>query len=232
MTNQNLALIVGAGFGLSASVARLLYRNGWKVILFSRNDKKLSSLCKEIDAISFSGDASDKDAISKLFENIDNNIGSPNFVLYNPSYRVRQPFLELDPEDVSRAIQISALGGFFVGQQAAKRMLASGDGGAIFFTGASASVKGYSQSAPFAMGKFALRGLSQSMARELHPKGIHIAHFVIDGSIRSKNRTENKEKPDSLLDPDAIAQTYLNILNQPRNSWTSEIEIRPWVEQF
>ena len=110
-------------------------------------------------------------------------------------------------------------------------MLVAGHG-AILFTGASASVKGYAQSAPFAMGKFALRGLAQSMARELAPKGIHVAHFVIDGAVRSAARAEPAAAPDSQLDPDAIAQTYLQVLQQPRNAWTWEVELRPWLERF
>jgi NAD(P)-dependent dehydrogenase (short-subunit alcohol dehydrogenase family) len=104
--------------------------------------------------------------------------------------------------------------------------------GAILFTGASASVKGYAQSAPFAMGKFALRGLAQSMARELSPQGIHVAHVVIDGGIRSASRAAPADKPDSLLDPDAIAQSYLDLLKQQRSAWAWEIEVRPWVERF
>jgi NAD(P)-dependent dehydrogenase (short-subunit alcohol dehydrogenase family) len=104
--------------------------------------------------------------------------------------------------------------------------------GAILFTGASASVKGYAQSAPFAMGKFALRGLAQSLARELGPRGIHVAHFVIDGGIRSDRRPPSQDKPDALLDPEAIAQSYLHVLQQPRSAWTFELEVRPWVENF
>jgi len=104
--------------------------------------------------------------------------------------------------------------------------------GAILFTGASASVKGYPQSAPFAMGKFALRGLAQSMARELAPLGIHVAHFIIDGAIRNPGRSEPADNPDSMLDPDAIAASYLHVLNQPRSAWTWELELRPWVEKF
>jgi len=132
---------------------------------------------------------------------------------------------------VEQAIAISAFGGFLVAQAATRRMLPRGHG-AILFTGASASVKGYAQSAPFAMGKFALRGLAQSLARELAPQGIHVAHFVIDGGIKSARRPPDPEKPDSLLDPDAIAQSYLHVLQQPRSAWTWEVELRPWVEKF
>jgi NAD(P)-dependent dehydrogenase (short-subunit alcohol dehydrogenase family) len=130
-----------------------------------------------------------------------------------------------------QALTVSAFGGFLVAQQAARRMLANGKG-AVLFTGASASVKGFAQSASFAMGKFALRGLAQSMARELGPQNIHVAHVVIDGGIRSAARIEPVDKPDSLLDPDAIAAEYLHLLRQDRSAWSSEIEIRPWVERF
>ena len=152
-------------------------------------------------------------------------------VVYNASARARGPVAELDPEAVARALAVSAYAGFLVGQQAARHMLPRGSG-AILFTGASASVKGYPLSAPFAMGKFALRGLAQSMARELAPRGIHVAHFVIDGAIRNPGRTEPPDQPDSMLDPDAIATTYWHVVQQPRSAWTWEVELRPWVESF
>jgi NAD(P)-dependent dehydrogenase (short-subunit alcohol dehydrogenase family) len=139
--------------------------------------------------------------------------------------------VDLVPADVERSLTVSAFAGFLVAQQAARRMLPKRHG-AILLTGASASVKGYPQSAPFAMGKFALRGLAQSMARELAPQGIHVAHFVIDGGIRNAGRNEPADKPDSMLDPDAIAATYLHVLRQPRSAWTWEVELRPWVETF
>jgi NAD(P)-dependent dehydrogenase (short-subunit alcohol dehydrogenase family) len=135
------------------------------------------------------------------------------------------------PAEVERALMVSAYGGFLVAREAAARMLPKKHG-AILFTGASASVKGYPLSAPFAMGKFALRGLAQSMARELAPQGIHIGHFVIDGGIRNPGRTEPPDRPDSMLDPDAIAASYLHLLQQPRSAWAWEIELRPWVERF
>jgi len=158
-------------------------------------------------------------------------LGAPDVVVYNASFRTRGPFVDLDPAAVEKAIAVTAFGGFLVAQQAARRMLPTGQG-AILFTGASASVKGYAQSVPFAMAKFALRGLAQALARELSPRGIHVAHFVIDGGIRSERRPPSPDKPDALLDPDAIAQTYLHVLQQPRSAWTSEIELRPWVETF
>jgi NAD(P)-dependent dehydrogenase (short-subunit alcohol dehydrogenase family) len=158
-------------------------------------------------------------------------MGAPDVVVYNASARVRGAFVDLPPADVAQAIAVSAFGGFLVAQQAARRMIPNRHG-AILFTGASASVKGYPQSAPFAMGKFALRGLAQSLARELAPQGIHVAHFVIDGGIRNPGRTDPPGSPDSMLDPDAIAESYLQILRQPRSAWTWELELRPWVEKF
>jgi NAD(P)-dependent dehydrogenase (short-subunit alcohol dehydrogenase family) len=224
------ALIVGAGSGLSASIARTFAKAGLKIVLAARSTEKLAGLASEIGARTFSCDATNKTEVDGLFAKLDTG-AAPDVVVYNPSYRTRGPLIELDPVEVDRSIRISAFGGFLVAQAAVSRMLPAGRG-AMFFTGASASIKGYAQSAPFAMGKFALRGLAQSLARELSPKGIHIAHFVIDGGIRSANRVPSADNPDSLLDPDAIAETYLNILNQPRSAWSSEIELRPWVEKF
>lgn len=226
-----VALIVGAGTGLSASLARLLTRNGYKVALAARQIDKLSELSEEIGAVRIAADAAKLEDVDRLFQVVEQQLGIPNVVIYNPSWRIRGAFVELDPVEVAKTIEITAYGGFLVAQAAAKRQLAAG-GGAIFFTGASASLKGYPFSAPFAMGKFALRGLAQSIARELAPQNIHVAHFVIDGAIRSSTRLEPEDKPDSYLDPDAIAQTYLNILDQSRNAWTWEVELRPWVEPF
>jgi NAD(P)-dependent dehydrogenase (short-subunit alcohol dehydrogenase family) len=226
-----IALIVGAGSGLSASLARLFAAEGFTIALAARRVDKLKPLIDEIDATPFAADAASPDDVNQLFEQVEQQLGTPTVVIYNPSFRISGPLIDLEPVEVAKAIDITAFGGFLVAQAAAKRMLNVG-GGAIFFTGASASVKGYPRSAPFAMGKFALRGLAQSIARELAPQNIHVAHFVIDGTIRSETRVEPTDKPDSFLDPDAIAQTYLNILRQPRSAWTWEIELRPWVESF
>lgn len=227
------ALIVGAGSGISAAFARALNRDGWRVALSSRNTDKLSALAKETGAVVIGADATKADAVKALFAEADRALGPLDVVLFNASYRTRGPFLDLVPEEVAKSITVSAFAGFLVGQEAARRMVARGEG-AIFFTGASASVKGYAQSAPFAMGKFALRGLAQSMARELQPKGIHVAHFVIDGGVRNaeRGRPGDAGAPDSLLDPDAIAQTYMAVLAQPRSAWSLEVEMRPWVERF
>ena len=225
------ALIVGTGSGLSASLARALAKDGVKVALAARSTGDLDALAKETGARAFACDASQRGEVEKLFAELDGAFGAPEIVIYNASYRTRGPLVELDPAEVEKSIAVSAYGGFLVAQQAARRMLAKGRG-AILFTGASASVKGYAQSAPFAMGKFALRGLAQSMARELHPQGIHVAHVVVDGGIRSARRAEPSDKPDSMLDPDAIAAAYLDLIHQPRSAWAWEIELRPWVERF
>lgn len=227
MTEKPLALIVGVGDGLSASLARLFARAGYDLVLASRDIAKLSALAQATHAALATCDATQEDAVTALFASLPR---PPAVVVYNPSWRVRGPIVELNPSHVRKTMDVTAFGAFLVAQQAARVMLANG-GGTILFTGASAGVKGYAKSAPFAMGKFALRGLAQSMARELHPQGVHVAHVVIDGAIRSATRVD-PEGRDALLDPDSIAQTYLQLIRQPRNAWSWEIEVRPWVEAF
>ncbi len=229
--NYERALIVGAGRGLSASLARLFAGEGMQVALAARDTEKLGPLCAETGAKAYACDAVDPAQVAKLFDAVEAASGAPDVVVYNASARARGPVAELDPAEVERAIMVSAYGGFLVAREAVKRMLPQKHG-AVLFTGASASVKGYPLSAPFAMGKFALRGLAQSMARELAPQGIHVAHFVIDGAIRNPGRVEPADKPDSMLDPDAIAASYLSVLHQPRSAWAWEVELRPWVERF
>ena len=230
-TRYDRALIVGAGAGLSAALARLFSREGMKVALASRTPGKLAALCAETAARAFACDAVRQDQVRRLFSEVEGALGDPDVVIYNASARVRGPLVELDAGEVERALAVTAIGGFLVAQEAARRMLPR-KRGAILFTGASASIKGYPQSAPFAMGKFALRGLAQSMARELAPQGIHVAHFVIDGGIARPGRAAPSDASDALLDPDAIAANYLHVLRQPRSAWTWEIELRPWVEAF
>src|SRR5271166_2165510 len=225
------ALIVGAGRGLSASLARLLAAEGLRVALAARDAEKLAPLCASTGAKAFACDAVEPVQVARLFTEVEAAVGAPDVVVYNASGRARGPVAELVPAEVERAIMVSAFGGFLVAREAAARMLPKGHG-AILFTGASASVKGYPLSAPFAMGKFALRGLAQSMARELGPQGIHVGHFVIDGAIRNPGRTEPADRPDSMLDPDAIAASYLHLLQQQRSAWAWEVELRPWVERF
>lgn len=228
------AVIIGAGEGLSASLARKLSARGHKLVLAARNTEKLSQLVAETNAVAVACNSSEAADMERVFEAVD-QIGEPlDIAIYNPSARMRGGITELDPEVVKNAILVTAYGAFLMAQQAASRMLPRGTG-SILFTGASAGVKGYPNSSTFAMGKFALRGLAQSMARELHPQGIHIGHFVIDGGIRNANRPERvdaPDNPDSMLDPEAIADSYLHFIDQPRSSWAWEIELRPWVEKF
>jgi NAD(P)-dependent dehydrogenase (short-subunit alcohol dehydrogenase family) len=225
------ALIVGAGAGISASLARRFTALGVKTGLAARDIGKLGSLVAETGAIAFAADASDAGSVAALFEEAMKRIGAPEIVVYNAGARVLGSLAEVDPAAVERALAVTAFGAFLVAQQAAKRMVPHGRG-AILFTGATAGVKGFANSAAFAMGKFALRGLAQSAARELGPKGIHVAHFVIDGGVRAAHRPDPADRPDSLLDPDAIAQTYVDVLRQPRSAWSHEVELRPWVERF
>lgn len=233
-TRHRTALIVGAGSGISASFAHALHRDGYSIALAARDTAKLSALTADVGARAYACDATQPAAVSALFSTLDKDLGDLGLVLYNASARERGAFTDLTADGVANAISVSAYGGFLVAQEAAKRMLPLGQG-AIFFTGASASVKGYPKSAAFAMGKFALRGLAQSMARELSPQGIHVAHFIIDGGVRNagKGRMEGAtDQPASLLDPDAIAEAYMAVLKQPRSAWTWELELRPWVETF
>jgi NAD(P)-dependent dehydrogenase (short-subunit alcohol dehydrogenase family) len=226
-----IAVIVGVGSGLSASLARAAAKSGMKVALAARQVGKLTDLAKETGAKTYTTDVAAAGQAESLMANVEADLGVPNLVVFNAGYRTRGPFLDLDPKEVEKTLMVSAHGGFLTAQAAAKRMAPRGSG-AIFFTGASASVKGYAQSAPFAMAKFALRGLAQSMARELQPKGIHIAHFVIDGGIFSERYPQADKAADKWLDPDAIAQTYMDTYRQQRSAWSTEVELRPWVENF
>ncbi len=218
------ALIVGAGAGLSASLARKLFALGWQVALAARDAGKLDALATETGATIHACDSADPAQVEALFT----ALPAPELVVYNPSFRTRGPIATLDPALVRRALEVCAFGAFLVAQQAARRMLEAGHG-TILLTGASAGVKGFAESAPFAMGKFALRGLGESLSRELHPKNIHVCHFTIDGGIASATRAQGN---DTLLDPDAIADSYLHVLAQPRTAWSSEMAIRPWGEKF
>ena len=232
MADREKALIVGVGGGLSASLARLFAREGMTVALAARDAGKLDGLAAETGARAYRCDAADAGQVAALFDAVDGDVGPPDVVVYNPSNRARGPIGELDPEAVRTAILVTCFGGFLVAQQAARRM-AAGGGGTILLTGASASVKGYANSSSFAMGKFGLRGLAQSLARELQPQNVHVAHFVIDGGIRKRGDARVAERgPDGTLDPDAIAETYLHVHRQNRSAWTWEVELRPWVEKF
>jgi NAD(P)-dependent dehydrogenase (short-subunit alcohol dehydrogenase family) len=226
--NSEVAVIVGAGQGLSAALTRALTQQGTQVVLAARDVSKLSALVADTGARAVACDAGKPEEVAALFADVDGSEGVPDLVVFNPSRRVPGPLIDLDPGEVAAALTTSAFGGFLVGQAAARRMLARGSG-SILFTGASASVKGYPKSAAFAMGKFALRGLAQSMARELAPQNIHVAHFVIDGGIRKPGSLDDDDRT---LHGDAIAASYLAVHRQPRSAWTWEMELRPWVEKF
>ena len=205
---QKAVLIVGAGSGLSASLARAFNSKGMKIVLAARNIDKLDSLKKEIDALVFKCDSTENKSVQNLFLQTDPIIGTPEIVIYNPSLRIVKPFIEYDPDEMLQSIKVNSYGAFLVAHESVKRMLKLGKGN-IFFTGSSASVKGFAKSASFAMGKFGLRGLAQSLARELHPQNIHIGHFVIDGGI-GKEQVGNYQ----MIHPDEIAKQYLNFYLQ------------------
>src|SRR5215469_15448360 len=231
MATAERAVIVGAGSGLSAALARKCMAEGMQVLLAARDTAKLAGLVNETGATAIACDATSAGDVEKLFAAVE-AAGGIDLVVYNASGRARGPIVDLDPAAVEQAIKVTAFGGFLVAQQAAKRMTKQGHG-TILFTGASAGVKGYPRSSSFAMGKFALRGLAQSLARELQPQNIHVGHIVIDGGILKDNDPRANEKgPDALLDPNAIAETYLQLHRQPRSAWAWEIELRPWVETF
>lgn len=234
VTMTPLALVVGAGSGLSAAIARALAQHSYRPILVARDISKLAELCAEVGGTALQCDASVPDEVTELFRTIDGMDGSLDVAIYNPSPWVRGPITELDPLEVREVLEVSAFGAFLMAQQAATRMLHTG-GGTMLFTGASSGVKGYANSAPYAMGKFALRGLCQSLARELHPQNIHIGHVVIDGRIGEPGAGDGSTSSDatySPMDPDEIARNYMHLIEQHPSTWSWEIELRPWVRQF
>jgi len=225
-TPYSTALIIGAGSGISAAAARAFHSAGMTIALAARNAAKLEPLAEELGARAFAADASSPAEVEALFASVDAAIGVPDVVLYNAGARASGPVADIDPEDVRRALEVGAFGGFLAVQQAARRMVPRGKG-AILLTGASASVKGFPLSAAFGMAKFALRGLAQSAARELGPKGVHVSHFIIDGGVRPHGATD-----DTRLAPESIASTFLHVLGQTQDAWSHEIDLRPAVERF
>ena len=219
-------LIVGVGSGLSASLARLCASKSMKIVLAARNIEKLEDLINETHADAYACDSSNIESVENLFKEMDKKIGTPNLVIYNPSARIKGGITELDAKKTQDAINVTCFGAFLVAKEAAKRMIKR-KSGSIFFTGASAGVKGFANSSVFAMGKFGLRGLAQSLARELHPQNIHIGHFIIDGAIGRKPFGTYET-----INPDLIAKTYLEFHNQDKSAWSWEIELRTSVEKF
>lgn len=226
--SDKVALIIGAGAGLSASLARRFASGGYAVALAARNPDKLSELTGQTGSKAYACDAADPQDMAALFAAVQRDLGEPTVAIYNPSARVRGPVHETDPQKVRDALLVTSYGAYLMAQEATKRMLPK-KSGALLFTGASAGVKGFANSSSFAMGKFALRGLAQALTRELHPQGIHVGHFVIDGGIASSYGTKDD---DSTLSPEAIAETYWQFVQQHRSAWAWEIELRPWVEKF
>jgi NADP-dependent 3-hydroxy acid dehydrogenase YdfG len=224
MTPPKIALLVGAGPGISGHFAKALRQAGYQVAMASRQVEPLKSLAHSMGAHAFQVDADSAHSIQRLFDQVDQALGVPEVVLFNPSARVKGPITTLDVQQVDSALHSTAMGAFVTAQEAARRMIAR-QSGALFFTGATASVKGFAGSSSFAMGKFAVRGLAQSLARELSPQGIHVAHFVIDGAVKT-------ESDHDAMTAAAIAETYMAILAQPKAAWTFEIELRSKNEVF
>jgi NAD(P)-dependent dehydrogenase (short-subunit alcohol dehydrogenase family) len=224
MTNR-VALIIGAGPGISAAFGEALVAAGYQVALASRNVEKLSMLATQMNAKAFEADASSPASLVRLFNKVDDALGEPEVVLFNPSARIRGDLLSLDIAAASAAIQTTSMGALVTAQEAARRMLPKGRG-SLFFTGATAGIKGFARSSVFAMAKFAVRGLAQSLARELGPQGIHVVHFVIDGGV-----VQGSEDL-SVLSPRAIARSYMAALAQPSGAWSWELELRSHTEPF
>ena len=223
--NSPVALIVGAGTGISSAFAEALLTDGYRVALASRNLNRLRPLAEAMGATPFEADAASTPSLVRLFSEVERSLGQPEVVLYNPSARMRGDLLSLDMANASVAIQTTAVGALVTAQEAARCMLPRGSG-SIFFTGATAGVKGFARSSVFAMGKFAVRGLAQSLARELGPAGIHVVHFVIDGAV-----VQGSREPGAFT-PQAIARSYMAALAQPRGAWSWELELRSNTENF
>ncbi len=238
MAQDGPAVIIGVGPGLGAALARRFAKAGMAVVIAARDAAKLDAVRADVaaeggDIRAITADATIEADVARLFQSIVADPGVPELVVYNASRRWRGGIVDTPAEDFEASWRVSCFGGFLVGREAARLMTARGSG-TILFTGASASVKGFPRSHAFAVGKFGLRALAQSMARELGPRGIHVAHVVIDGGIMAPARQARLDEmgPDSLLDADAIAETYYRIHRQHRSAWTFETEVRPWVEKF
>ncbi len=247
---KEVALIVGGGPGVSASCARLFAQNGMSVAIAARNPDKpvLTRLAEEHAVSVFECDAAEPDSVTRLFQTVSKDLGSPKLVVHNIDGRTqhifRKEITEADPELVLDTIKNSAYSAFLVGQQAAISMLANspdeqGHRGTIIFTNASAAFKGYPKSGAFAIASHGKSGLAQSMARELMPQGIHVAHVPIDAAIgwtqedgTRSHRLAGTTVDDNMADPDQIAQTYLHLHRQHRSTWVFEVVLRPWVENW
>jgi NAD(P)-dependent dehydrogenase (short-subunit alcohol dehydrogenase family) len=230
---KEVALIVGVGPGLGAALARRFAQGGFAVAVAARDGSKLETLAREVGGRGYACDATDAASVQRLFDDVRRDLGAPSVAIYNAGAFAPGSVLDTNAAEFERCWRILCLGGFLVGQHAARAMVESGRG-TILFTGATASLRGGANFANLAVGKFGLRALAQSMARELGPKGIHVGHVIIDGQIRSERyaHLEKERAPDGLLDPAAIAESYWHLHRQPRSAWTLELDLRPWVEKF
>jgi NAD(P)-dependent dehydrogenase (short-subunit alcohol dehydrogenase family) len=234
MADSAVTVVAGVGPGLGLALCRRFAEGGHKVAMLARSAERLHRLAGGDDRLhAYPCDVSDPETVRAQFEKLTAELGTPDVVIHNASSFPRASVAELDPADLERSWQIGCFGGFLIGQAAARLMQPRGQG-TILFTGATGSLRGGSGFAAFAIQKFGLRALAQSMARELGPQGIHVAHVIIDGQIRSPRFEHLLEQrgPSSLLEPSSIAESYWQLHQQPRDAWTFEIELRPWVERF
>jgi NAD(P)-dependent dehydrogenase (short-subunit alcohol dehydrogenase family) len=238
MTTSSVAVVVGVGPGLGNALAVRFARGGFRVALVARSAESLAPTQAEItaaggEARSYLADAGDEESVRSAFERIHAELGSTEVLLYNAGAFEVGGILELTAATVERAWRANCLGGFLASQAVLPKMLERGRG-TVIFTGATASLRGSAKFAAIAIGKVGLRALAQSMARELGPQGIHVAHVVIDGQIdspRLRARFPDRDEK-TMLDPAAIAETYWALHEQPASAWTHEIDLRPNVEKF
>jgi NAD(P)-dependent dehydrogenase (short-subunit alcohol dehydrogenase family) len=242
MANSKCAVVVGAGTGTGAEVAKMLIGNGYSVALARRTPEALDPLVKEIEAgggsvVAVGADASDEAQVERLFEHAESAFGPPRFVLFNAAGFAMGPIVETTSEQFEDMWRTASYGGFVVGREAARRMVPHGEG-TILFTGATAAVKASASFAAFAAGKHGLRAVAQSMAKELGPQGVHVAHLIIDGVIDVPRVHETmpdlaaSKGEDGLIDPMSIAATMLWLHEQPKNAWTFELDLRPFKETW
>ena len=236
--SNGAALIVGVGPALGAALGRRFAKAGHKVALCARNPDKLATFVADIEAAggaarAYGADATREADVTGLFEKVEADLGDLDVAIYNASAFMRAGILEATAEDFEAAWRSTSLGAFLVGREAARRMVPR-ECGTILFTGATASMRGGAGFFHMAMGKFGQRALAQSLARELGPKGIHVADVVLDGQIMSERWAHLAEEraPDAMLEPDAIAEAYYQLHAQHRSAWAQELDLRPWVEKF
>jgi NAD(P)-dependent dehydrogenase (short-subunit alcohol dehydrogenase family) len=230
---EPVAVVVGVGPGLGSAVARRFAAAGMKVAVARRRAEELADLATEIGGKAYQCDVTEQASVEALFAAVDTDLGIPQVVVFNAGAYKPGGILEIEAADFERCWRIGCLGGFHVGQAAAKRMVAAG-AGTIIFTGATAALRGSAKFANLAVPKFGLRALAQSMARDLGPQGVHVAHTVIDGQISGERpgyRAEDRGE-DSVLAPAAIAEAYYQLHAQPRSAWTQELDLRPCMEKF